>query len=139
MDSKSFHGKAVAAIGAVTMVSAVAGTATALQFTSLEAPAFDLFGARTEDTAFSVTDLQVRLQGQDKVTVKVTAQNREAAAHAANVTVQLRDEADAVLVEATKATGSVGAGESFRDTWRFQQSDLARDYDDVFLWFDQTS
>lgn len=138
-DAPSFHMRAVAVVGAVALVSAVVGTGAALTFTQVEAPSFDLFGAPTTDTAFAVTGMQVRLQGEDKVNVKLTLENLESAPHSANVTVQVRDEDDAVLAEATKSTGTVDGGASFRDTWRFQQPDLARDYDDVFLWVDQTS
>lgn len=135
----SFHGKAVAAVSAVALMSAVAGTATALRFTSLETEAFDLFGAPTSDTAFAVTHLDVQLQGEDKIRVKVVAENQGSSPHSADVTVQLRDETDNVLAEGTEATGSVDGGQSVQVKWRFQQPDLARAYDDVFLWFDQTS
>lgn len=133
------HRTAAAIVVVVALVAAVAGTATALSFSSLDVQAFELFGSDSSDTDLSITSFEVKVKGEDKVSVDLSAKNQDTTTHRANVTVQVRDSTDAILAEETKATGALAGGGTFSDKWKFDQTDLAVEYDDVFLWIDQSS
>lgn len=133
------HRTAAAIVVAIGLLAALAGTAVALTFSSLDLEKMELFGSDSADTDFSTTSFDVKLKGQDKMEVDLTIENMGSSTHHANVTVQVRNTTDAVLAESTKSTGAVASGDTYSDKWKFDQTDLANDYDDVFFWIDQSS
>lgn len=135
----SYHKKAVAVVVGIAVLSGVAGTAAALTLTSLSVERISLFDSRTDDSNFNVDSYDTQVKGKDKVSVDVTVSNTDTTEHAANVTVQVLNETDAVLSEETKATGLVAGGDAVSFAYDFQQAGLASDYESSFIVVEDSS
>jgi hypothetical protein len=129
----------IATVFIVGLVIGTAGVATALTQTSLNTQQLSLFDSQTADSDFSITSYDTTITGEDSVTVDLTLNNTDSAAHEADVTVQLVDSTGTVLVEETQVTGSVAGGASTSTTYTFSQTGLAANYEETFIVVDQTS
>ncbi len=138
-----FHRRSLVLIAAVTVISAMAGTATALTVdtATLETEVVSLFSGQTQQSELTVKAYETKFKGKKKIDVSVTLHNPSSStsAHEGNVTVQLLDANDAVIAEATKATDSLDPGTDQDLSYSFSQANLVEQYDETFIVIDQSS
>lgn len=128
-------------VGALVVLGLViAGTAVALSLTNLSTQYISLFNAPTASSHFTVSSYDTKVKGHDTVDVSVTVANSDtAAAHTANVYIQLVDSTGAQIANATVATGTVAASSSGSVYHSFSGTNYAVNYDHTFLSIHDTS
>lgn len=137
------HRRSLALLAAITVISAMAGTATALTVdtAALEIQVVSLFSGQTKGSDLTVKAYETKFKGKKKIDVSVTIHNPSSStsAHEGNVTVQLLDANDAVITEATKATDSLDPNTDQEIAYTFSQNNLVSQYDETFIIIDQSS
>ena len=109
-------------------------SALALTINSLNSITVGIWESRVENTEFSITDYNVKHKGPKKVEVYLEITNTDSEnTHTANVTVQLLDENEDILLEETKDTGSIAASGIWSSTFIFEQTDISSQYEEVFI------
>lgn len=136
------HRRGLVMVVAATVVSAAAGTATALtvETQTLDTERISLFSGQTGDSDLTIQAYDVQVKGKERIDVRVTIQNpsQSQAPHRGKVTVQLLDPRDEVIAKTTKATQSLDPDETQRLRYRFTGPDLVESYEETFIVVDQT-
>jgi len=124
----------------VGLVIGSVGVVAGLSMTSLGPEKIELWDSQAQDTNFNIQTYDTDVKRQDRIDVSTEIKNQgTSGAHEANVTVQLLDSSGNILIEETKATGSVSSGSTAKLNYQFTQSNLAEEYDKTFIVVDQTS
>ena len=123
----------------VGLVIGSAGVVAGLSMTNLNPEKIELWDSQAQDTNFNIQTYDTDVKRQDRVDVTTEVKNQDTSTHEANVTVQLLDSSGNILIEETKATGSVSSGSTAKLNYQFTQSNLAEEYDKTFIVVDQTS
>lgn len=143
MLADGFHRRSLVLIAAVTVISGMAGTATALTVDTgtLETQVVSLFSGQTTQSELTIQAYETKFKGKEKIDVSVTIHNpsSSSSAHEGNVTVQLLDANDDLITEATKATDSLDPGTDQDLSYSFSQANLVEQYDETFIIIDQSS
>ena len=109
-------------------------SSVALTINSLDSITVGIWGSKVENTEFSITDYNVKHKGPKKIEVYLEITNTDSEnVHIANVTVQLLDSNEGILLEETKNTGSIAANEIWSDTFIFEQENISSQYEEVFI------
>ena len=109
-------------------------SSVALTINSLDTITVGIWESRVENTEFSITDYNVKHKGPKKVEVYLEITNTDSEnAHTANVTIQLLDENEDVLIEETKDTGSIATNGIWSNTFIFEQTDISSQYQEIFI------
>lgn len=131
--------KGLVLVATLALFTGVAGTAAALTLTSLDVDRIGLWKASTNAPDIRMEGHDANVKAKDQVDVQVSLSNTDSAeAHEGNVTVQLLDSSGAILVEETKATGSIKADGKHKLDYTFDKSNLAADWAETFAVVDQS-
>ncbi len=123
----------------VLVLSAVVGTTLALTIKALTIEKINIWGGQIQDTNFDIIEIDTKIKGPNKIDISITLRNTDAATHSARVTLQLLDDNDNVIVEATQLTGDVAGGATWTYTFSFSQQGLVSEYNRPFLVVKQLS
>lgn len=99
----------------------------------------ELWEGQVQDTDFSVTRFDIKIQGKNRVGVFLELTNIDAATHSANVTLQLLDSLGNVIVEDYALTGDVAGAGTWSHNFAFMQNGLVEQYTSHFMVIDQIS
>ncbi len=109
-------------------------SSVALTINSLDSITVGIWESRVENTEFSITDYNVKHKGPKKIEIYLEITNTDSEnAHTANVTIQLLDENEDVLIEETKDTASIITNGIWSNTFIFEQTDISSQYQEVFI------
>ena len=109
-------------------------SSVALTISSLDSITVGIWGSRVENTEFSITDYNVKHKGPKKLEVYLEITNTDSEnVHVANITVQLLDSNENILLEETKNTDSIAANGIWSNTFIFERTDINSQYDEVFI------
>ncbi len=120
------------------VILAVAATGVAILTTNVSIQKLSLFQTTFEDTDFVLMELELEIEGKNQIEVELALTNTDSISHEAEVTVQILDAVGDVILQETRSTGSVSAGDHWEAEFVFIGAHLVDHFDNVFIIVDQT-
>ncbi|MFQ5918543.1 MAG: hypothetical protein ACE5I4_00690 [Thermoplasmata archaeon] len=121
----------------VMVLLAVAATAVGILTTGVTIRQLSLFETNFEASDFALTELELEIEGKNRVEVELVLTNTDSTPHAAEVTVQVLDSNGDVVMAVKKSTGTVAGGADWESEFVFVGPNMVNALNDVFVVVDQ--